>query len=349
MDNNRSKGKEIYEEPSETVSGEASNTEYVRVVTLDDYENEVFTGEASTSRVEENEGDYEQWGQETIMTMCDDCWDWRDYYGVIGPVVDQRDQGRCGSIRVSSSGLFTSVMTNVDGVSSIIGSLTGVEGFSTNATCWAVAIVRAVQALLNIGVVMQQQLELSMQHIVNHVTFDAQKGISNIKNALSFMKSPGVCLESQCSSRGRGRQLVRKNCTHPPVINYHRVDSFTHLTDIEDADLEAIVRRQPVIGLIPFNGSLLDYDHTRNLIYQHDRTQDGPNPPVHNVLIVGFERRNGRPCWIVQNSWGKGWGDGGYAYVYRQPIRGRSISQFHEIIIPNKRDHPRSPGPNDGA
>ncbi|KAG2333252.1 hypothetical protein Bca52824_004432 [Brassica carinata] len=308
MDNNRSKGKEIYEEPSETVSGEASNTEYVRVVTLDDYENEVFTGEASTSRVEENEGDYEQWGQETIMTI-DDCWDWRDYYGVIGPVVDQRDQ----------------------------------------ATCWAVAIVRAVQALLNIGVVMQQQLELSMQHIVNHVTFDAQKGISNIKNALSFMKSPGVCLESQCSSRGRGRQLVRKNCTHPPVINYHRVDSFTHLTDIEDADLEAIVRRQPVIGLIPFNGSLLDYDHTRNLIYQHDRTQDGPNPPVHNVLIVGFERRNGRPCWIVQNSWGKGWGDGGYAYVYRQPIRGRSISQFHEIIIPNKRDHPRSPGPNDGA
>ncbi|CAN6806704.1 unnamed protein product [Brassica oleracea] len=288
MDNNKRKGKEIYEEP-ETV---------------------YTTGETSSSRVEDTEVDYEYVGSGAYYDYydyeSDDCWDWRDYDGVIGPVIDQRDQ----------------------------------------ATCWAVAIVRAVQALLNIGVVVQQQFELSIQHIVNHVAFNAEKGISNIKNALSFMKSSGVCLESRCSSHGR--QLVRKNCTHPPVINYHRVDGFTHLTDIEDADLEAIVSRQPVIGLIPFNDRLLDYDRTMN-IYQHDRTQDGPNPPVHNVLIVGFGRRNGRPCWIVQNSWGEGWGHGGYAYVYRQPIPGRSISQFHEIIIPNKRDHPRSPGPNDGA
>lgn len=85
------------------------------------------------------------------------------------------------------------------------------------------------------------------------------------------------------------------------------------------------------------------------MIYQHDRTTDPPDPEVHNVLIVGFGSRNGRPYWIVQNSWGEGWGHGGYAYVYRQPRRGRSISQFTEIIIPNKRDHPRSPGPNDGA
>lgn len=88
------------------------------------------------------------------------------------------------------------------------------------ATCWAVAIVRVVQALLNIGVVVPQQLELSIQHIVNHVNFDAERGINNIRNALSFMKSSGVCLESRC--RSHGRQLVRKNCTHQQVrkLNY---------------------------------------------------------------------------------------------------------------------------------
>lgn len=62
------------------------------------------------------------------------------------------------------------------------------------AIYWAVAmvIVRAVQALLNIGVVMQQQLELFIHHIINHVKFDANESIINLKNALSFMKSPGV-------------------------------------------------------------------------------------------------------------------------------------------------------------
>nr|VDC87688.1 unnamed protein product [Brassica oleracea] len=288
MDNNKKKGKEIYEEP-ETV---------------------FTTGETSSSRVDDTEVDYENVGSGAYYDYydyeSDDCWDWRDYDGVLGPVIDQRDQ----------------------------------------ATCWAVAIVRVVQALLNIGVVVPQQL-LSIQHIVNHVNFDAERDINNIRNALSFMKSSGVCLESRCSSHGR--QLVRKNCTHQQHINYHKVDGFTHLIDVEDADLEDIVRRQPVIGLIPINDELHYYDFKRDMIYQHDRTTDPPDPAVHNVLTVGFGNRNGRPYWIVRNSWGEDWGDGGYAYVYRQPIRGRSISQFTEIIIPNKRDHPRPPGPKSGA
>lgn len=29
----------------------------------------------------------------------DDCWDWRDYDGVLGPVIDQRDQGKCFNFR----------------------------------------------------------------------------------------------------------------------------------------------------------------------------------------------------------------------------------------------------------
>ncbi|KAL0673358.1 hypothetical protein Bca4012_001339 [Brassica carinata] len=228
------------------------------------------TGETSSSRVDDTEVDYENVGSGAYYDYydyeSDDCWDWRDYDGVLGPVIDQRDQ---------------------------------------------------------------------------------ERDINNIRNALSFMKSSGVCLESRCSSHGR--QLVRKNCTHQQHINYHKVDGFTHLIDVEDADLEDIVRRQPVIGLIPINDELHYYDFKRDMIYQHDRTTDPPDPAVHNVLTVGFGNRNGRPYWIVRNSWGEDWGDGGYAYVYRQPIRGRSISQFTEIIIPNKRDHPRPPGPKSGA
>ncbi|CAH2069691.1 unnamed protein product [Thlaspi arvense] len=216
------KGKGIlYEDDTAANNPGESSEEYVRVVTLADYEDEPISS-----------------------------WDWREYPGVLGPIVDQVCQ----------------------------------------AICWAVALVRTVQALFNIGVRLEQQLELSIQHIVNQV------------------KTSG-------------------------------------LNDIEDADIEEMVRRQPVLALIPFTEALLDYNYRENWLYRHDRTQDSDSPILHNVIIVGYGDRHGRPYWIVQNSWGANWGDGGYAYVYRQPVRGRSQSQFAAVIYPNKRGYPKDSEP----
>lgn len=35
----------------------------------------------------------------------------------------------------------------------------------------------------------------------------------------------------------------------------------------------------------------------------------------HQVTIVGYERVDGRDCWVVKNSWGRYWGDDGLFYV----------------------------------
>lgn len=40
-----------------------------------------------------------------------------------------------------------------------------------------------------------------------------------------------------------------------------------------------------------------------------------PTDLDHGVAIVGIDRTGDTPYWIVQNSWGTGWGDNGFIYL----------------------------------
>jgi hypothetical protein len=37
----------------------------------------------------------------------------------------------------------------------------------------------------------------------------------------------------------------------------------------------------------------------------------------HAVTVVGYGTQNGKPYWLIKNSWGDNWGDGGYVKIVR--------------------------------
>jgi hypothetical protein len=58
---------------------------------------------------------------------------------------------------------------------------------------------------------------------------------------------------------------------------------------------------------------------------------DGTSPAAggHAVVIVGWGVEGNKPYWIVRNSWGPGWGDGGYFKI----ARGKNCCEIEENII----------------
>lgn len=56
---------------------------------------------------------------------------------------------------------------------------------------------------------------------------------------------------------------------------------------------------------------------------------------THSVLLVGYGEEDGVPFWKIQNSWGPGWGEGGYVRI-RRGTNEIAVESSGEAAIPTK-------------
>ncbi|KAL8184082.1 UNVERIFIED_CONTAM: hypothetical protein K2H54_005978 [Gekko kuhli] len=166
------------------------------------------------------------------------------------------------------------------------GAITAVKTQGSCRSCWAFAAVSNIEALWNI-------------HVLSPQNVSVQGGLIDAKH-YPYMAKKETCRKDQ------GK----------PVAWIH---DYEFLSRDEKHIAQVVASRGPVTALI----NLKMLQHYQKGIIQRPSQDCNPQHLDHAVLIVGYggvKPRRGSwsvPYWIIQNSWGKDWGEKGYFRLHR--------------------------------
>ncbi|MBH46909.1 MAG: hypothetical protein CME71_01925 [Halobacteriovorax sp.] len=193
-------------------------------------------------------------------------------------------------------------------------------------TCSAFAGVRLMEILLAQN---GQNIDLSEQYFYWASKEDCQKRPCSkpgswVGYGLEYSKdqrNQDIPLEKECpyvsySSQGNETQTPLASSCRGGTI---KVGDFSYLKTLDEV-MKALHKNNAVVASLKLTPNFYT---SRSLILYKDRSSGGKmdtHSQGHAVTIVGYAKLpsvldEGRVCFIVANSWGEGWGKGGYSCI----------------------------------
>ncbi|CAE7729988.1 unnamed protein product, partial [Symbiodinium pilosum] len=150
-------------------------------------------------------------------------------------------------------------------------------------------------------------LRLSPQQLLSCGQFGGCGGAA-LDNVWGYIKNEGLVSEQCCPYQAAGG-VACSPCDEEPkrIASVCRVGSLRH----------EIFLNGPVVAPVTLLNDFLVY---RSGIYQETRTASylvarNRQKQLHAVTVVGWGVEGSVDFWIIENSFGKDWGEGGYAKV----------------------------------
>lgn len=179
------------------------------------------------------------------------------------------------------------------------GKVTPVKNQASCGSCWAFSTTGAIEGRCAIS--KGTLVSLSEQELVDCDTVDNGCNGGAMQNGFNYAKSHnGLCEESMYSYQGVGGTCQSSTCTH--------YDSITGYMDVQagESNLESAVAQGPV-------SIAIEADQMSFQFYSGGVFSGSCGTALdHGVLVVGYGTDSGQGYWKVKNSWGSGWGEGGY-------------------------------------
>jgi C1A family cysteine protease len=125
-------------------------------------------------------------------------------------------------------------------------------------------------------------------------------------DAFDYAMDNGMCLEEEYTYTATSNEECKK-CT--PLVF---ISGCVDVTPNNQVHLKEAVYNTPVSIAIEADTRVFQM-YTGGVL-----TSDACGTDLdHGVLIVGYGVENDIPFWLVKNSWGPSWGEGGYIKIER--------------------------------
>lgn len=210
-------------------------------------------------------------------------------------------------------------------------------------SCWSFGSSEAVSDRFCL---MGYNITLSPQSLVSCPTCKGTCGGGADSNAYSYMAATGLqtCTDActtGCEPYGSGH--TNKSCTTDPNKDKcHGCDKMCHdgkkatlykvdknsimSSGLDGTDEKKVMMEIATHGSV--TGGLSVYSNWQGWVKKHgadavyDSHENSTHEGAHSIKIIGFGTSSGKKYWLVQNSWGKGFGDHGTIKM----LRGQNVS-----------------------
>ncbi|XP_060743236.1 cathepsin S-like isoform X2 [Tachysurus vachellii] len=187
------------------------------------------------------------------------------------------------------------------------GFVTPVQDQGDCNACWAFSAVGALEAQMKMK--KGRLVPLSVQNLVDCSSEEGNRGCSGglLTNAFNYI----------INHRG-----ISKDADYPyeqkvgfcfPSHKYGRCSGFRVLQRYNEFELQKVVANIGPVA-VGINANNSTFYHYKTGIYNYCSEAQ---PVNHAVLVVGYGKEDGQQYWLVKNSWGVNWGEGGYMRLQR--------------------------------